>query len=232
LAGWRSNACIVRSAFSSTWGLVVMAIHSMSAREAKILWDRFYYLYGNAMVGWSGIEKELATLFVVISGIKPAQAMQIMFAVKSGFPARKDIFVAVLSVSDIDPGTKEIVGLVLDRVGKYTQARNALAHDHPEIDWRKGSKSERQVILVHGRGFFQSDKVRAHYSQQALTMDEMQEITANFRELGKIIYDLWGQLAIGEKTSLDKYRERVSALPENPRLRATTKNPPPSTQAP
>lgn len=194
----------------------------MSAREAKILWDRFYYLYGNAMVGWSGIEKELATLFVMISGIKPAQAMQIMFAVKSGFPARKDIFVAVLSVAETAQETKDIVGLILDRVGRYTGARNALAHDHPEIDWRKGSKTERQVILVHGRGFFQSDKVKAHYSQQALTMDEIQEITGNFRELGKIIYDLWNQLVLSEKPSLDKYRARVSALPENPRLRAKT----------
>jgi len=105
-------------------------------------------------------------------------------------------------------------------VGKYTGARNALAHDHPEIDGRKGSKSERQVILVHGKGFFQSDKVKARYSQQALTMDAIQEITGNFRELSKIIFDLWGQLSVSDKPSLDKYRKRVSALPENRRLRA------------
>ena len=64
----------------------------VQARNAVEAWRRYYYLYGTAMAAWAGIEKELATTFVLISGIQPDVAMQIMFSVKAGFNARKDIF--------------------------------------------------------------------------------------------------------------------------------------------
>lgn len=100
---WRSNASIVRSVFSSTWGLSVM-VEPRSAIAAADAWKRFYYLYGTAMAGWAGIEMELATVFVLMSGIKPDMAMQIMFAIKGGFSPRSDVFKAALSVSSVHAG--------------------------------------------------------------------------------------------------------------------------------
>jgi hypothetical protein len=95
LGGWRSNSCIVRSVFSSTWGLF------MPIYDPDEAWKDFYLEYGPAMFAWQLLESELATLFAIVCKIQPAMAIQIFYSATS-FNARTDMFSAALGASKAD----------------------------------------------------------------------------------------------------------------------------------
>jgi len=120
----------------------------------------------------------------------------------------------------------------MGKLERFTWARNALAHDHPDIDLRKNSSTKGEVILVHGRGFFQGKELQEEYLRDALTLKKIEAIAINFRELGNIIFDLWSEISLKAKPSLEIYRKRVCALPDHLEERGGKSNPSPNKPAP
>jgi hypothetical protein len=187
----------------------------MSASESEIdrAWTAFYVEYGNAMVAWQIVERELATLFSLLTKIAPDMAIRIFYAPRS-FNGRIDIFKSALVTCKVSEDIKSFTRKLLAKAKSYSDCRNAFAHDQPLLH-QFGTPAEFAILLVDGKGQFQSDVEKKRYIDLAITVPEIAEIAINFRHLGKLIEDFWSQLTI-RNTSLDRLRERLAALPNLP----------------
>src|SRR5260370_1465796 len=79
-----------------------------------------------------------------------------------------------------------------------------------------GQPAEFEILMVHGKGQFQSDSVKKRYNDAAITVPKIKEAAGAFRDLSEIIRDFWAQFPI-RRASLDKLHERLKALPILPR---------------
>jgi hypothetical protein len=187
----------------------------MSTSESEIdrAWTKFYVEYGNAMVAWQIVEKELATLFSLLTKIPPDMAIRIFYAPRS-FNGRIDIFKSALVTCNVSRDVKSFTRQLITKAKHYSDCRNVFAHDQPLLH-QFGMPAEFQIVLVDGKGQFQSDEEKKRYIDMAITVPDIAEIAVNFRDLGKLIEDFWSQL-MTRTASLDKLRERLAALPNLP----------------
>jgi hypothetical protein len=178
-------------------------------------WKNFYLEYGPAMFAWQLLESELATLFAIVCKIQPAVAIQIFYSATS-FNARTDIFSAALTASKADQTAIEFAHLLIKKSKQYSEFRNKFAHDQPLLYQHglgPGLGANFEIILVHGKGQFQSDAVKKRYRDLATTVPQIKKAGAAFRDLANIIRDFWGDLTMQQPPSLDKLRARLLVLP-------------------
>jgi hypothetical protein len=183
---------------------------SNSESDIELAWTKFYAEYGNAMVAWQLIESELATLFSFLTRIPPDMAVQIFYSARS-FNGRIDIFKSALVTCKC---SKEIISFarsLITKAKQYSDSRNKFAHDQPLLQQR-GHPATFEIIVVDGKGQFQSEKIRQQYIDAAVTVSDITEIATAFRQLAKLIGDFWSQLST-RTASLDTLRERLLALP-------------------
>jgi hypothetical protein len=186
---------------------------STSESEVDRAWTKFYVEYGSAMVAWQIVERELATLFSLLKKISPDMAIRIFYAPRS-FNGRIDIFKSSLVTCNVSEDIKSFTRQLLTKAKQYSDCRNVFAHDQPLLR-QFGTPAQFEILLVDGKGQFQSDEEKKRYIDLATTVPDIAEIAVNFRHLGTLIEDFWSQLAT-RSASLDKLRERLAALP-NPR---------------
>jgi hypothetical protein len=189
---------------------------STSESEVDRAWTKFYVEYGNAMLAWQVVERELAILFSRLTKIPPDMAIRIFYAPRS-FNGRIDIFKSALVTCKVSGDIKSLARQLIAKAKHYSDCRNAFAHDQPLLFQQTafpGEHAPAEIRLVDGKGQFQSDEEKKRYVDMAITVADITEIAVNFRHLGKLIGDFWSQSA-----SLDKLRERLAALPSLPPLK-------------
>ncbi len=175
--------------------------------------NEFLRRYGAAMSAWANVERELGTLFSFVTGMQPAMATQVFYSARS-FNGRADMFKAALVTAETKETIKTLARAIIRKATRYNQCRAALAHDQPNYDYKGG------IILVQGRAQFQSDEVKKLAVEQAITMDQLQNIAVNFEAFAKIIWDVWCAMLMSKTPSLDKYHERLALLPTAPHEKA------------
>jgi hypothetical protein len=174
---------------------------SPSFAEVDKAWNSFYLEYGPAMLAWQLVESELATLFSKITKIPPDMAIQIFYSANS-FNGRIELFSASLTASK---APETAIAFAHSRIGKarsYSAYRNKFAHDQPLLH-QPGQQFE--ILMVHGRGQFQSDAVKKRYMDAASTVSEIKEAAGAFRDLADLTRDFWVQLPM-RPASLYKLR--------------------------
>jgi hypothetical protein len=182
--------------------------------EIEQAWHSFYLEYGTAMVSWQMLESELATLFSKLTNIPPAMAIQIFYSATS-FNGRIDIFSASLAASKAHEDAITFAQSIIGKARSYSAFRNKFAHDQPLLH-QHGRPAKFEIIMVHGRGQFQSDEVKKRYLDAAITVAQIREAADAFRDLSALIRDFWAQPATRNE-SLDALRARLEALPGLPR---------------
>jgi hypothetical protein len=194
----------------------------MSSSDPDEAWKVFYLEYGPAMFAWQLIEAELATLFSRLTKIPPDMAIQIFYS-GTGFNARIDVFSASLTASKADEAIKTLAHGIIAKSKQYSAFRNKFAHDQPLL-YQHGQPAKFEIVMAHGKGQFQSDAVKKRYMDAAITVPEIKEAAAAFRDLATFIRDLWAQFPI-RRTSIDKLHARLQALPILPRPKAQPPKP-------
>jgi hypothetical protein len=183
----------------------------MWSHDPDEAWRNFYLEYGPAMFEWQGIEMEMATLFAIVCEIQPAMAIQIFYSATS-FNARTDMFSAALGASKADADAITFARSLIKQAKQYSEFRNKFAHDQPLLH-QQYQPAQFEILMVHGRGQFQSDAVKKRYRANAVTVPQIKKAARAFRDLAKIIRDFWGDLTMQQPPSLDKLRVRLQALP-------------------
>ena len=191
----------------------------MSSSDSDVLraWTSFYREYGLAMVAWQSVESELATLFSILTKIPPAMAIQIFYSARS-FNGRIDIFDAALTASEASDEAKSFTRALIKKAKKYSEYRNKFAHDQPLLH-QYGSPAKFRVLMVDGKGQFQSDEVKKQYVEAAAKVSDITEAGDCFVKLAKLIREFWAQSRAARTASLDKLREQFLALPNLPRTK-------------
>jgi hypothetical protein len=185
----------------------------MSTSEIDRAWTKFYSEYGSAMVAWQIVERELAILFSLLTKIPPDMAIRIFYAPRS-FNGRIDVFKSALVTCSVSEETKSFTRQLITKAKKYSDCRNAFAHDQPLLH-QFGMPPQFEILLADGKGQFQSDDEKKRYIDMAITVPDIAEIAVNFRHLGRLIEDFWSDLT-RRSASLDILRERLAALPNLP----------------
>jgi hypothetical protein len=177
-------------------------------------WKDFYLEYGPAMFAWQLLESELATLFAIVCKIQPAMAIQIFYSATS-FNARTDMFSAALGASKADDDAITFARALIKKSKQYSEFRNKFAHDQPLLYQHglAGSGATFEILLIHGRGQFQTDAVKKRYRDNAVRVSQIKRAAKAFRDLSDLIRDFWGDLSLQRTPSLDKFRARLQALP-------------------
>jgi hypothetical protein len=202
---------------------------STSESDPDKAWTRFYIEYGSAMLAWQIVESELATLFSKLTKIPPDMAVQIFYSARS-FKGRIDIVKAALVPCKIPTEIKSFAFKLISKSKQYSDYRNKFAHDQPLLH-QSGHPATFEVIVVDGKGQFQSDEVKAEYIKKAISTGEIRDIAAHFRNLADIIRDFWS-LPLRSPLPETLHRQ-FAALPNLPPakgqslLRAKHKRPPP-----
>jgi len=174
----------------------------------------FLRLNGGAMAAWATVERELGTVFAFVSGMKPAMAMQVFYSARS-FKGRFDMFKAALVAAEVTDNVKQLVRLTLRRASRYNEFRSKLAHDLPNYDYKGG------IVLVDAKAQFQSDEIKKQAMDQAVTVDQLSAIAANFDALAQYLHSLWSDLAGSKTPSLGRYPELLAQFPTDPRTKAS-----------
>ena len=212
----RNNSCIVRSVFSSTWGLV------MSSSDPEEAWRRFYQEYGNAMVTWQILESEIATLFSYLTKIPLPMAVQIYYSARS-FNGRLDVYKGGVAASGLNAEAKAAARKIARKAKDYAEYRNKFAHDLPLL---RQTPPTFDILMVDGRGQFQSDEVRRQYISDGIAIDEITYAATCFRQLADLTRHFWvqhrghGDAPHPPHSWLETLRERLLALPNLPRKEA------------
>ena len=165
------------------------------------------------MLAWQIIESELATLFSLLTKIRPEMAIRIFYAPRS-FNGRADIFKSALVTCDVSGEIKAFARQLITKAKSYSDCRNVFAHDQPLLH-QFGMPAQFEIVLVDGKGQFQSPTEKERYMNVAITVSDIAEIAINFRHLGNLIRDFWSRLSM-QNASLDTLRERLAALPNLP----------------
>jgi hypothetical protein len=188
-----------------------------SESDVDRAWNTFYVEYGSAMLAWQIVESELATLFSFVTKIKPDMAVRIFYAPRS-FNGRIDIFKSALVTCDVPDEIKKFTRQIIAKAKHYSDCRNAFAHDQPLL-YQFGCPAQFEILLVDGKGQFQSAEEKKRHLDIAIRTSDITEITVNFRHLGDLIRDFWTHMSI-QNASLDKLRERLAGLPNLPPSKA------------
>jgi hypothetical protein len=194
----------------------------MSSSDPDEAWSAFYLEYGPAMLAWQMVESELATLFSRITRIPPDMAIQIFYSATS-FNGRIDIFSASLTASKAHEDTIAFAHSIIGRARSYSAFRNKFAHDQPLLAQR-GRPAEFEVLMVHGKAQFQSDDVKKRHIDGAITLEQIKETAAVFRNFSELIRDFW-TYPMTRPASLDRLRARLEALPTLPRPKDQSQKP-------
>lgn len=190
----------------------------MSSSDPDEAWKLFYLEYGPAMFAWQLVESELATLFSRITSIPPNMAIQIFYA-GTNFNTRSDVFSSALTACQVDEAIKTATQDLIEKAKQYSGFRNKIAHDQPLLHQSGGigNSAQFEIVMVHGKGQFQTDRVKRRYIQNAITVADISEAARAFRDLANIIRDCWIHLPDTRHAFLDKLAEQLTALPNLPR---------------
>jgi hypothetical protein len=186
---------------------------SSSDSAVKKAWSRFYQEYGEAMLAWQLVESELATVFSMLTKIPPAMAIQIFYSAR-GFTGRIDIYKAGITACGAPAEIKSFARALIKKAKKYSEYRNKFAHDQPRLR-QQGHPAKFDILMVDGKGQFQSDEIKKQYLDEAVTVTEIIEAATCFRNLANLTRDFWAQLST-RSASLDILRARLLALPTLP----------------
>lgn len=171
------------------------------------------------MAAWATMERELGTLFALVSGIKPDMAMRVYYSAHS-FNSRIGMFQSALIASKATNRTKEIVRLILIKAKLYNSARNTLAHDLPTYDSRPGSPTFGQLKIIDAKAQFQSDEVKRAATDKAMTLKDLERVAQNFDCLARIIGGCWQDVVGTKEPLLERYPDLLAALPKHPHQEA------------
>jgi hypothetical protein len=172
----------------------------------------FLRRYGGAMAAWATIERELSTLFALVTKMNPALATQLFYSSRS-FNGRADMFKAALFACEASEAVKTLSRAILKKAVTYNTTRASLAHDLPNYDYKGG------IVLVQGRAQFQSDEMKEFYSETNITMDDLSIISSHFDRLATLIHDFWEALVLSKAPSLDRVCKQLLLLPTDPRAK-------------
>jgi hypothetical protein len=195
----------------------------MSSSTPDDAWNKFYREYGQAMVAWQLVESELATVFSMLTKIPPPMAIQIFYSARS-FNGRIDIYKAGITACTAPTEIKAMARGLINKAKKYAEYRNKFAHDQPRLR-QQGQPAKFDILMVDGKGQFQIDALKSEYLARAVTIAEITDAAACFRNLADLTRDVWAQHLSMRAASLDKLRERLEALPILPRSRDQSKRP-------
>ena len=185
----------------------------MSESDVNRAWSDFYREYGEAMVAWQLVESELATVFSILTNIPPPMAIQIFYSAR-GFTGRVDIYKAGITAGNAPAETKSLARSLINKAKKYSEYRNKFAHDQPRLR-QQGHPARFDILMVDGKGQFQSDELKQQYLDEAVTVAEITEAATCFRNLANLVRDFWADLTT-RTASLDTLRDRLLALPTLP----------------
>lgn len=197
----------------------------LSSNNSNDAWRHFYQEYGEAMVAWQILESEIATLFSFLTKIPPAMAVKIYYAPRS-FNGRVEVFKESISAALLSTEIRSFARTVLKKAKQYAEYRNKFAHDQPLLR-QQGSPLEKNlrfdILLVDGKGQFQTDDAKQRYMQEGVSVGEITNAGACFRELSTIIHLFWasfrsqGAALAPHPAWLETLQERLHALPALPR---------------
>jgi hypothetical protein len=200
----------------------------MSASNPESAWNDFYKEYGQAMLAWQILESEIATLFSFLTKIPPAMSTQIYYSSRS-FQGRIDIFKGGLTAAQMPAEIKSFARAIINKARKYSEYRNKFAHDQPLLS-QQGSPLQKSVtfdiVMVDGKGQFQSDEVKKQYMNEAVPVSEITHAAVCFRQLADLTRDFWAHYRSQSPYSrpqnawLGTLQERLLALPNLPRKAA------------
>jgi hypothetical protein len=197
--------------------------------------EEFHLKFGRAMGAWATVERELGTLFMMLTKIEPAMATQIYYSARS-FTGRLDILKSSLAAAKVTDEAKNVTQKVITKSRQYCEFRNKIAHDLPVLGPGHPPGSRAQMVIVDAKSQFQPPELKKHYLDRGVTIEDMAHIANCFDALAKIIWDLWSELATGRGPLHGKYLQRLVALPNLPPPKgqsppsAMPEHPPPSSE--
>ena len=172
--------------------------------------DEFLRRYGRAMAAWATVERELSTLFWLVTQIKPAMAIKIFYSARS-FKERADMFKAAIVAADVSDDVKTISRLLLSKSIKYNECITALENDIPNFD------DMGKLLLVEVNAQVQSDEIKRRSTNKGLNTSQLNIVANNFHTLATIIFGFWTDLLLNKAPSPDKFREQLRQLPADAR---------------
>lgn len=181
--------------------------------DADKAWAQFYQAYGEAMLAWSTLESELATVFSFLTNIPPDMAIQLYYSARS-FTARMDLFKAGLTASGAPAELKSFARGLITQAKKYSEYRNKFAHDQPLLS-QHGHPAQFTVLMVDGRGQFQPPQVKKKYIESAVPVDDIGAATRCFRQLASLTRDFWAR-HMTRTASLGTLRAQLREFPTLP----------------
>jgi hypothetical protein len=201
---------------------------ALSPHDPDDAWRHFHQEYGQAMLAWQMLESELATLFSFLTKIPPAMAVKIYYASRS-FNGRMDVFKEGISAAPLQSDAKSFARSIIKKAKKYAEYRNKFAHDQPLLRQQglgPGKGAIFDIVMVDGKGQFQSDEVKQQYLDEGVPVGEITYAAVSFRQLSNLVSQFWiqgrsqGMAPTRQRAWLEILHEQLHGLPTLPRKAA------------
>lgn len=187
----------------------VIGISSFHISEHTRATVEFDMAFGRAFGQWALIEERLFYWFHYATGL-PGDLARIIYYSHRTFQGRSLMLENVLETRPLKvPGAQEFIVAAIKKAVQFNGFRNKLAHGDPTFDVRGGSPTFKQVILLQARhGIYEA-------AETAVTMAQLGTATNNFRELARLIMDVFDFLNSGvEPDKPAECLKQVLALPD------------------
>jgi hypothetical protein len=153
----------------------------------------FHLAFGQALGQWALIEERLSYWFEAATRMPYKMARAMFFSPRS-FSARADILEAALSNNFVFCHCSlEFIKAATKKTGNFSKFRNRLAHGEQSFDARKDSPTFKQTILISGKDIPETA------ADNAVTIARLNEATAYFRELARLLMDVF-EFVSGQRT--------------------------------
>jgi hypothetical protein len=178
----------------------------------------FNEAYGAAMVQWGIIEQRLCFWFVYLTQMPENMAPSMFYDGVTSFAPRLRLLGCAIDAAPIPDLSKKVLRTITKKCGRYSSTRNQLSHCETKYDMDPASPTFKQLK------FFEGAAPRSE-TEAALELRHLPIIKENFRELAKLIIDVYAELPENNEASLRALREQIHRLPIS--AHDTTPNPNP-----
>jgi hypothetical protein len=166
----------------------------------------FHSAYGATLVQWGIIEQRLCFWFVGLTKMPDAMARGIFHDGVHSFEPRARMLKIAARTSKASPALKKFLITTINKANRYSITRNQLSHCETKLDLTQGSPTYKQMILVEG-----GQPIMA--METTLTLAHLPIITGNFRELSRLIMDVYQDAGSLNEEQFLEFRKQVHALP-------------------
>jgi hypothetical protein len=141
LGGWRSNASIVRSVFSSTWGLPVMIASKKN--------EDFYGALGRLTISWARLELGLDCAVDVVHNVLGGNNINPTAPKTSLY--RKTEYLRRWAKTVPEPTLRDATPILMDEIEGAAETRHDLIHG-VIIKMEAGTGEAEMARIIHSRG--------------------------------------------------------------------------------